>query len=119
VSEIAVIKARFILKHGVDELIATIDASVPWLSLGFAHRLVHSSDEDQHEWLKDKKHIIKPNKRTAKPPRPSIPWTDSQLKALSDEQALVIVEKLASKANRALKPQGERCTRVNLIKEEP
>ena len=48
---------------------------------------------------------IKPVKRARKPPRPSIPFTDSQLKALSDLQAAVVVEKLAAKANRALAPK--------------
>ena len=80
VSQIAVERAGFILSHCVDEVIAAIDAGIDWLTLGFANKLAHASDEDQRLWLKDNKHVIKPVKRAARPPRVPIPWTKSQLK---------------------------------------
>jgi hypothetical protein len=105
VSQIAVERAGFILSHCVDEVIAAIDAGIDWLSLGFAHKLAHSSDEDQRLWLKDNKHVIKPVKRAARPPRTPIPFTVGQLKGLTDQQSLVVFEVLKPKINRALKPK--------------
>jgi len=102
VSQIAVERATFILDHCVPELLAGIDVGIDWLTLGFAHKLAHSSDEDQRLWLKNKEHVIKPVKRTARPPRVPIPWTDSQLKALSDPEAAVVFEKVATRSFRRI-----------------
>jgi hypothetical protein len=45
---------------------------------------------------------------------PAIPFTNSQLNALSDRRARAIVEMLMPKANRALKLQGKRVVIVGL-----
>jgi hypothetical protein len=53
-----------------------------------------------------------------KPPKPPMPITPNTLKALSDDQADAIMGKLAPKANRARKPQGERWAIVKLTEED-
>jgi hypothetical protein len=102
VSEITVIRSRFIIEHSVAELLAIFDTGVWWLSLSYAHKLAHWSEEDQRRWVKDHEYVGKPVKRTARPPRVPIPWTDSQLKALTDDQRAVIFEKVAAGASRGL-----------------
>ena len=102
VSQIALERASFILDHCVPELIAAIDMGIDWLTVGYADKLAHSSDDDQRQWLKDKNHVINPIKRAARPLRVPIPWTESQLKALNDPEAAVVFEKVASKAKRSL-----------------
>jgi hypothetical protein len=118
-SKDAVERAGYILEHGADEFIAAIDAGIPWLTLNYADKIAHSDEEDQRLWLFNHKHAIKPVKRATRPPRIPIPITHSVLKALNDQQALVVVEKLMPKANRALKPQGKRVVIIDLTKEEP
>lgn len=102
VSQHKVERGMFILGHGVDEFIAAIDAGIEWLTVSYANKLSHASDEDQRLWLKDNKHVIKPIKRAPRPPRVPIPWTGNQLKALNDPEAAVVFEKVAVKANRGL-----------------
>lgn len=120
VSKAAVERASYILRNGADEFIAAIDAGIPWLTLGYADKIAHSDEEDQHLWLKDNRHAIKPVKRGPRLPKPPIPFTADALKALSDPAARVIVDKLMPKANRDLALQGEQWVRVKLTEgEEP
>lgn len=76
-----------------------------------------TSVDRQRKWLSDPKNGLK--RRTPKPPRPPMPITTGDLERLSDDQADVIMGKLAPKANRARKPQGERWAIVKLTREEP
>ena len=110
VSQHAVERAMFILKpdHGTPELVAAIDAGIPWLTLKYAHKIAHGDKDDQLLWLDNNKYKIKPPKRTPRPPRVPIPWTDSQLKALTDDQALVIVEKLDAQGQPRPQAQAAR-----------
>jgi hypothetical protein len=108
VSQHAVERAMFILKpdHGTPELIAAIDAGIPWLTLGYAHKIAHGDREDQLLWLDNNKYKFKPAKRAARPPRVPIPWTGNQFKVLTDAQRAVILEKVATPgAIRALSPE--------------
>jgi hypothetical protein len=105
VSVDAVKTAGYILKHGVDEFVAAIDAGIPWLSIKRADEIAHGEKEEQLRWLDNNKYKIKPVKRARRPPRTPIPITDNVLKALNDQQALVVFEKLRPKINRALKPK--------------
>ena len=74
-----------------------------------------TSEDKQRKWLADPRNIGKP--RQPKPHGPAMPITDSALKALNDQQALVVVEKLTPKANRALKPKGKQLAILNLTEE--
>jgi hypothetical protein len=47
----------------------------------------------------------------------AMPITDSVLKTLTDQQALVVFDKLTPKINRALEPQGKKVAIVNLTEE--
>jgi hypothetical protein len=47
----------------------------------------------------------------------AMPITDSVLKALTDQQALVVFDKLTPKINRALEPEGKKVAIVNLTEE--
>jgi hypothetical protein len=102
VSQRDVERASFILAHSVPELITAIDSGIGWLTPGYADKLAHSSQDDQRAWLRDKKHMIKPTKQTARLPQVPIPWTKGQLKNLKDEQRAVIFEEVAPGAIRVL-----------------
>ena len=71
-----------------------------------------TSEDKQRQWLKDPRNINKP--RQPKPPKRSIPFTNSQLKALSDLEARVVIEKLTPQANRNLKLEGKKLAIVDL-----
>jgi hypothetical protein len=98
-------RAGYILRNGVDGFLAAIDAGIPWLTPNYADKIAHGDKEDQLLWLDNHKYVVKPVKRAARPPRTPIPITDNVLKALNDQQALVVFEKLRPKINRALKPK--------------
>ena len=119
-SEHAVERALFILDpdHSAVEFVTATDAGIPWLTLGYAHKIAHAEKEDQRLWLHNHKHAIKPVKRAARPPRTPIPITGNVLKALSDLEALVVFEKLRPKINRALKLEGKTLAIVDLTMKE-
>ena len=89
-------RAAFVRDHAVLEVVAKVEAGR--MTLGRAAMLAKEDTAEQRA-APDVKFDVR---RSRRPPRPSIPFTDTALKALTDEQAVVVVEKLTPKANRAL-----------------
>jgi hypothetical protein len=122
--------ALYNLRNGIDDFIAAIDKGIPWMTLNFADKIAHSSEDDQDLWLYNHRHSIKPVKRGRRPPTVIKGITTATLNALSrdetgalvlrsipkltPEDALQAVKDALLLANQAAKREGKRVAILDL-----